>query len=267
MPRENALINPNKPKPKKCRKDEAELREIIAPLQFTHTQKAIAEIATKKMGKAVQARRVSAVLHKMKEEHENDFNRSFMSSRVAAYESHTTYRRLEDEGFKLLDESYRIEEVLLKANEEYEELPDGTRVPTGKTSSKGQAKAMEKAMNLKLMALDKIRMARESIDKLMKMAGVHREAAPKDNEEQIQDLLKAMNIYLKYVVRCPECEHVGSDVQQFIEFIEMVGKDPSALDAFMTSGTGVSKKGGIDDKYFQEARQIIDAEAKDVKEE
>ena len=241
MKRENELIPSPKPKQRRVRKDDAELREVIAPLQYTHTQGQMSKIATEKMGKSVSKLRISAMLHRMKDERSGEFNDVFLSSRKAAEQSYHVYRRLGEEGWKLLSQAQEIESMILKMDDE------GSKV-----------EAKKSVIQLSSMAHDKIRQAQESMDKLMKMAGVHRESAPKDNEEQIQDLLKAMNIYLKYVVKCGKCEHIGSDVQQFIEFIEMVGKDPSALDAFMKEGTGVSKYAGVDEKYYTEANRILE---------
>ena len=248
----NELIPKAKKKYKKTqRKDERDIREILIPLQFTYSMKEMAYICSEKMGKSVTASRVSMILHKMKDEKKDDFNRVFTSSREAAYESYMTYKRLVEEGWKLVDEALKIEDLVKKAAREDND-PNQYRV---------ELKAKEKSNNLKILGWDKIRMGQEAIDKLMKMAGVHRESAPIGDEDSVNNMVQAMTIYLKHVVKCTECGHEGSDVQQFIDFIETVGKDPGALDAYVSSHM---KYNNIDKKYYEEASQILDAEAMDV---
>lgn len=194
------------PMKRRITKEEYVIRDHIAQLRTTMTQYEMADRITKSMGKQVSRRRISDIIQRMEEETRLKY--STLSSFEAMVESSEVYRILIQEGHNLLLECELVEEP-------------------------------EKRVEARSKAMDKIRQANESRDRLYKMTGMHQEKILHahinlTDTDQWKNFQNAFMVYLKYVLNCPVCGHKGYDTGHFLDFLDKISKDPEYINQFFS---------------------------------
>lgn len=185
--------------------EDEKLRKLIAETQFVMSKKEIAEKATKLLGKKVAYDRISRIQKRMKQEARAKFKG--VDSFEAAFEAFETYANLKDQIGRLILESELIVDP-------------------------------EKRVKTKAQILDKYRQAQEAEDRMFKMAGVHKEELVLSqldirDTKQWKAFQSAILVYLRYVLKCPECGNTGFNPQDFLEFIEEVSRNPAYINQFI----------------------------------
>jgi hypothetical protein len=201
------MDNPNVSE--KLKKEEVQLRDIVNQRKFLMTHNEMAKVATEKLGKRVSKTRIAKVIKRMRQEERAEFNKT--TSQEAAFRSFETYADLKDQ----------LGQLILDA----ESITDSN-----------------KRVNAKRMILDKYRQTQEAEDKMFKMCGIHREQIVLEqldirDTQQWKSFQNAILIYLRYVLKCPDCGHKGFNPELFINFIENVARDPHYVDQFISIKT------------------------------
>lgn len=194
---ENSPLLPGK-KRRKPSEEDMKIMDLIVDLLPVMSALETAKAISKKLDKKISVERVKSLRDRIEEENRSKFM-SLTSVKVAV-EARTQYQKLAKEGWRLVLEAEMEPEV-------------------------------SKRVEMKARALNTIRLARESEDRLYKLCGLHKEDVDLGYEEILRSeswkkFQSVILLWIRYDLK--------EDPQRFLDFMEKLSQDKDYIDTFLS---------------------------------